>query len=200
MKTKICTKCRSLKNINEFHKDKNRKDGFSLWCKKCANKSAMKWEKQNKRKYREYQKNYKLLHKKERITYDKKYRQINKQKRRKYGIIYENQRRKTDIVFKILCNLRNRILCAIKRNYKSKKTVQLIGCSIGQLKDYLGNKFTKDMTWTNYGKWHIDHIRPCCSFDLSKAREQYKCFNYTNLQPLWAKDNLKKGVKYEKNI
>ena len=58
---------------------------------------------------------------------------INKQKRRKYGIIYENQRRKTDIVFKILCNLRNRILCAIKRNYKSKKTVQLIGCSIGQI-------------------------------------------------------------------
>lgn len=80
--------------------------------------------------------------------------------------------------------------------------MKLVGCSLEQLKKHLQSKFTKGMTWENYGtgwhgkgmkEWHIDHIRPCASFDLSKASEQKKCFNYSNLQPLWAKDNLSKN-------
>ncbi len=51
------------------------------------------------------------------------------------------------------------------------------------------------MSWENYGKWHVDHILPCASFDLGKPEEQFKCFNYKNLQPLWATDNLKKQAK-----
>ena len=58
-------------------------------------------------------------------------------------------------------------------------------------------KFVSGMSWENYGKWHIDHIKPCASFNLLEEDEQKKCFHYTNLQPLWAKDNLKKGGKYE---
>ena len=53
------------------------------------------------------------------------------------------------------------------------------------------------MSWDNYGDWHIDHIRPCCSFDLSKIEEQEKCFHYSNLQPLWAEENMTKGGKYD---
>jgi len=68
-----------------------------------------------------------------------------------------------------------------------------------QRKEYLQNQFKKGMTWKNYGKgkrkWCVDHIKPCCSFDLSKPEEQKKCFHYTNLQPLWAKENRQKGVK-----
>jgi hypothetical protein len=52
------------------------------------------------------------------------------------------------------------------------------------------------MTWDNYGSWHIDHIKPCSLFDLSKVSEQLECFHYLNLQPLWAKDNLQKSNKY----
>jgi len=81
--------------------------------------------------------------------------------------------------------------------------MKLLNCSIGKLKRYLAKKFYLrvdglKMTLKNYGLWHIDHIIPCASFDLSKPSEQKKCFHYTNLQPLWAKDNLSKGVNYEK--
>ena len=63
---------------------------------------------------------------------------------------------------------------------------------------YFENKFSDGMSWDKVGKYiHIDHIRPCSSFDLKNAEEQKKCFHYTNLQPLWATDNLKKGSKYK---
>jgi hypothetical protein len=78
----------------------------------------------------------------------------------------------------------------------------LIGCEIDYLMYHLQHKFKKGMTWDNHGsgnngkgmkEWHIDHIKPCSSFDLSKPEEQQKCFHYTNLQPLWVKENWKKG-------
>ncbi len=61
------------------------------------------------------------------------------------------------------------------------------------MKKYLEGKFTEGMTWENHGTWHIDHRRPICSFNLLDEEEQKKCFHYTNLQPLWATDNLSKG-------
>ena len=82
---------------------------------------------------------------------------------------------------------------------KSAATLELLGCSVEELKKHLENQFIKGMTWNNYGLhgWHIDHIKPCASFDLTKEEEQRKCFHYTNLQPLWAKDNLSKSNKYQ---
>jgi hypothetical protein len=109
---------------------------------------------------------------------------------------YDKNKRKIDNNFKILCNLRIRICNTLKRNTKSVSTLNLLGCSIEFLKKHLQSKFQSGMSFSNYGKWHIDHIRPCKSFDLSKVSEQRKCFNYTNLQPLWARDNLSKGDKY----
>ena len=61
---------------------------------------------------------------------------------------------------------------------------------------YLDAKFTDGMSWENHGEWHIDHILPCASFNLLIEDEQRKCFHYTNLQPLWAKDNLSKAANY----
>ena len=95
-------------------------------------------------------------------------------------------------------NLRIRINLALKGNPKLSTTMKLVGCSIERLKQHLEKQFKMGMSWNNYGKWHIDHIRPCASFDLSKPSEQKKCFNYTNLQPLWAEENLKKPKGYKK--
>jgi len=90
-------------------------------------------------------------------------------------------------------NLRSRTRHALKGKSKSAATLELIGCSSKELRCYIESLFTKGMSWDNYGKWHIDHILPCNSFDLTLESEQRKCFNYKNLQPLWAKDNLRKG-------
>jgi hypothetical protein len=103
-------------------------------------------------------------------------------------------------------NLRTRLNSALKRNSKKGKTLELLGCSIEQLKDHLQKKFTEGMTWDNYGsgicgkgmkEWHIDHIIPCSSFILKEEEEQYRCFHYTNQQPMWAKENWDKHDKID---
>ena len=111
-----------------------------------------------------------------------------------------NLRRKTDECFRVEDNLRRRINIAMRRSdtYKSAHTMELIGCTVPELKAHLESLFTDGMSWKNYGYngWHVDHVRPVSSFDLSDPIQQKLCFNYTNLQPLWATDNLKKGCKW----
>jgi hypothetical protein len=148
---------------------------------------------------------YRELHRKERLEYMKQYYQINKEKMKlessasnEHQRKYQKKRRK-NINYRLLDGLRNRIYYAIKKNYKSIRTLKLLGCSIETLKRHLELKFKQGMSFSNYGKWHIDHIRPCASFDLSKPKEQHKCFHYTNLQPLWAKENLEKHDKIIKS-
>jgi uncharacterized FlaG/YvyC family protein len=140
-----------------------------------------------------YQEEYSKKHRKE---INKRMRIYTKKHRQKINEFIRNKI-KTNINFKLACNLRHRVIKVIKGNYKSKSTIKLLGCTVEHLKQHLQKQFTKGMSWSNYGYygWHIDHIQPCSSFDLSKPTEQIKCFNYKNLQPLWAKDNLKKHNK-----
>lgn len=109
------------------------------------------------------------------------------------------KRRKNNIDYRIKSRLRDRLRDALKSQSIKKQyhTIDLLGCSIIELKALIENKFKDGMTWSNYGKngWHIDHIKPCCSFNLLKKEEQEKCFHYTNLQPLWQRENLQKSGK-----
>ena len=88
-------------------------------------------------------------------------------------------------------------MSALRKNRKVTSVMNLIGCNIDELKEHLESKFVDGMTWENQGfyGWHIDHIIPCYFFHLDNIEEQKKCFNYTNLQPLWAKDNNEKRNK-----
>lgn len=115
---------------------------------------------------------------------------------------YQSGRRKTDPVFRMLLNLRGRVKNAMKSSgaRKSAKTRNLIGCTIPQLRKHLEGLFLPGMSWANYGDWHIDHIRPCCSFDLLDPKQQRACFHFSNLQPLWAKDNFNKSGKWEATV
>jgi len=113
-------------------------------------------------------------------------------------LLNEKRRIKTkkDPKFKLSIILRSRILKALKGVKKNKSTLKLLGVKdIEFVWNYLEKSFKPGMKRENHGKWHIDHIKPCASFDLTKASEQRKCFHYTNLQPLWASENLAKGSK-----
>ena len=112
---------------------------------------------------------------------------------------YKRNRIKTDINFRLAHNLRNRLRHAIKNNQKVGSAVRDLGCSVQELKEHLENQFTEGMSWDNYGLygWHIDHITPLASFNLEDREQFLQAANYTNLQPLWAEDNLRKGDKCE---
>lgn len=96
-----------------------------------------------------------------------------------------------------MSSMRARLWLALKGKNKTSTTLDLIGCDTEELRRHLESQFTKGMNWNNYGinGWHVDHIEPCASFDLTDEDQQKKCFHYTNLQPLWAKDNLRKSNK-----
>lgn len=155
------------------------------------------WGIKNKDKVRKQRKEYRAKNKEKQQLYSRKYIKENYQKKLKYNNLYRKNRRKKDPFYKIQNNLRARIWKVLKRkkNVKSRGTTELLGCSIIEFKKYLESKFQAGMTWGNYGKWHIDHIKPCASFDLSKSKQQKLCFHYTNLQPLWALDNIRKSAK-----
>lgn len=128
---------------------------------------------------------------------------------RKRLLARENQKRrlKTEPAFKMLTACRNRItyaLLALKKRkrvaFKSASTQQLLGCDASQLVQHLESQFDAGMSWENHGGpfgWEVDHIKPCAKFDLTLPEQQRACFHYTNLQPLWKKDNLAKRSKYE---
>jgi len=147
----------------------------------------------NKNKISTSEKQYYIEHKGELNLYSKKYYKKHKEKIIEQKRKYEGNKLQIDINFRIKHYLRSRLRKALKGINKSKSTRKLIGCSIEQLKNHLESQFKPGMSFSNYGKWHIDHIKPCFSFDLSKAEEQAKCFHYTNLQPLWAEENLRKN-------
>lgn len=112
---------------------------------------------------------------------------------------YNKKRRSTDPLYKLQHNMRtlgNRVVKYLALGKKPARTEKWQGCTAEELKAYLESLFTEGMTWDNYGKygWHIDHIRPVSSF----APEEWEQINhYTNLQPLWAEDNLKKHNNYK---
>lgn len=92
-------------------------------------------------------------------------------------------------------NSKNRARSILKQLDIKKDAGELLGCTTENFVSYIETRFVKGMTWENYGAkgWHIDHIRPCASFDLTDIEQQKACFHYTNLQPLWARDNCRKG-------
>ena len=155
----------------------------------------------NKIERKEYNRQYYIANKKKIDKISNEYRmthkEIIKKYQKKYYKKYWKLRIKHDMNFKMVRNLRTRIWHALRGENKSQSTMKLLGCSIEYLKVYLEKQFKKGMSWLNNNKtgWHIDHIKPCASFDLSKKSEQRKCFHYTNLQPLWAKENKRKGAR-----
>lgn len=221
-------KCSKL-CVDEFRRIKNRKLYVKIHIEKecfiCKNKFFVKLKNQylcSKKCQIQYREIYRLNHlerlkqihkiymsnpinKQHFIEYSKKWNLKNKDKVLRSNFIRNKNRFKNDINYRILIQIRNRIRQAfrVNRNYKKQnKTINLLGCTILQLKQYLEKQFKEGMSWENHSifGWHIDHIIPCSSFDLSKKEEQEKCFHYSNLQPLWAYENWSKNKKIQEKL
>ena len=115
--------------------------------------------------------------------------------KKRYEMYYSNT------LFKIINNMRTRLRIFMKSKNikKNNKTIVILGAGPEMIKEHIEKQFKDGMSWENYGYygWHIDHIRPISSFDLSDPAQVKECFHYSNLQPLWAIDNLKKSDSWE---
>ena len=182
----------------EKRREKYEKNKDKDWYKEASLKAKQKFVASGKKA--EADKRYaqsefgKQSHEKARKTWQKKFEE-------KVGMPFSSYRLKTDPQFKLHCRLNTRVHKALERDgtVKANKTTQLVGCSIKELKDYLQAHWEKGMNWENYTKegWHIDHIRPCASFDLTDNEQQKVCFNWRNLMPMWGQENMEKGDRYE---
>ncbi len=196
MVKKICSKCKIEKTIDEFINSKRNKDGKACVCRKCnsdrgkvyalnnidkVKQRTKKWAENNPDKVKEKERRW-IKNNPEKI----------KEKRRNY----EKRRKQNDPAFKIKSNYSSLISNSLKiRGIKKPgKTIELLGCSIEFFIIHLTNQFTDGMCLENYGKWHIDHIIPFASAgkDLDKLKQ---LCHYSNLQPLWAIDNIMKRDK-----
>lgn len=166
---RLCKKCSNLLPFSIFRKDRNY---VTYTCQPC---------------HLDFLKQYRQKNKKRISLQQAEWHQNNKE--------YVLNRRKSTPQLKISNALRVRLNLALKANQKQGSAVEDLGCSVVELKNYLESKFQPGMTWDNWSRdgWHIDHVRPLASFDLTSREQLLKACHYTNLQPLWAKDNLSKG-------
>lgn len=212
---KKCYKCLKTRLVKYFNKRKASKDGLQKVCKDCSRLQSKDFYFKNKQLYKDlylkdretilnrnkkWNKNNRdkvIQHKQKFMSnnpdYYSKYRKENKKILNRKTSLRDNFRRKTDILFKLQKNYRNRLYDYYRGTNRSKRSEEIIGLSWTEFKIYLENKFLIGMTWENYGEWHIDHIIPLASANSPKELENL--FHYTNCQPLWAKDNILKGAK-----
>ena len=149
----------------------------------------------NKEKIAELNKSYSEKNKEKIANYKRQHYLENKEKIKKYRNEWRSNKVKIDSLFKLTNNTRTLIKQSFRRNGYSKnsKTYQILGCTFEEFKQHLEKQFTDGMSWNNIGQWHMDHIYPV---SLAKDEDELiKLNHYTNFQPLWAEDNLKKSNK-----
>ena len=223
MEKKVCTQCGLEKELFKFWKRSASKDGHNASCKACSSNYDTQ-RKEQRKKYnedyyknnggRQYSRDYYYKNQEHRRQYSRDYYKKNREAKLQYSKDYSKNNRKAineyiknksdkDINFKLNRRIRATINTEINRNRnkntKSYKTLELLGCSISEARSYLESKFLEGMSWDNHGLkgWHIDHIKPLASFDLTDPEQQKQAFHYTNLQPLWWRENLQKGSRWQ---
>jgi len=204
---KKCKKCLNIKSFELFNKRSDTKDGFAHECRECSKKRGKIYYITNKTKLKNYQKEFYKNNSNSIIERSKSYRLENRdiirdydkkrqKSRKEYLNEYSKKRREVDVLFRLSSNLRGRISKFLKN--KSKPTKKIIGIELDELKYYLESLFSEGMSWDNYGTWHIDHIIPLSS--AKNEEELIKLCHYTNLQPLYARDNIIKSNKINNGV
>ena len=194
----ICFKCKQTLPISEFGKNSFNKNGLQAACKSC--KSKMDKEYRNDPRFRE-----RILEEKRqdyielRKNNPEKYEERLRKRRETRDYSDEYQQVQQDPFRKAKDAIRKTILAALKvRNISKSKlcmrTEEIVDCSFMHFKQHIESQFQKGMSWKNHGEWHLDHIIPLATHE--DLDELIKLNHWTNFQPLWAEDNMKKGDSY----
>lgn len=215
---KICSRCNQTLLIENFGRNKHTRDGVSYWCKPCSKKNSDEQYAKNREARIEQQKTRQASSKEKKADYDKQWRIKNQEELVQRDALYyrehkeqinqkAKERRKTDPIFKLVGHLRSRLHTILTQVNlpKTKKMPEYLGCTLPELKVHLEKQFTEGMTWENQGEWHLDHKIPLdaagvwnldktISIELTEPRVYQLC-HYTNLQPLWGSDNIRKSNK-----
>jgi hypothetical protein len=171
---KVCSICNIDKSIDNYYKSYRHKDGYFKWCNKC-HEIKVKNKGNNKKIKRtpEYMREY-------------------------------NKNRFSNIEYMLKHAMRSNLHSYLRKDLKCSKqstTIKYLGCSIEFLKKWFEYNFDKNMSWNNRGLyWHIDHIKPCSSFDLTIQIDIYDCYNWSNLRPLERFENINKSNIIDNNL
>ena len=210
---KFCVKCNKIKSVDNFHFNKNTKDGFHCYCKDCRKILSKIYNKENKERENKKSRKYWWENREKNLEKRKEYYQENKNWLSKnYKIYYRNnkkkfnerskkynkKRRAIDPVFKLNGNISNGIFKALRdrgTTKQGKSTFDILPYTVNQLMQRLECQFKINMSWDNYGKWHVDHKKSKSSFNYQSVNDQsfFDCWVLSNLQPLWAEDNFIKN-------
>jgi hypothetical protein len=206
---KKCSKCKEIKHTDQFNRNKSRKDGLQCYCRDCEKECGKKWRKGNTEYIKQSNKQWKEDNSDHVKEYNKKYNKDNteqkqakdrewKDNNRDHLAQYRKNKRKNDSLYKLICNIRSNVGQSFKRACKGmfrkeSKTQDILGCDFNFFINHIASQFAEGMALDNHGEWHLDHKIP-----LSTAQTEediIRLCHYTNYQPLWAKDNMKKHNK-----
>jgi hypothetical protein len=220
---KTCSKCKETQSIENFGKDKSKKDGLRPSCKSCKKVTDKVYSSDNKEKIKEKDKNYYDKNKESikeksknwykdnlpKATESRKNWYINNfktiknqkieyniknfEKNKEYMKIYQRERYRTNFKYRIKTILNKRIRDYIK---KKQSTLSFLGCSIEFFIEWISYQFDENMSWENQGNyWAFDHVKPCASFDFNIQEEILNCYHWSNLRPCEKIENCSKGSK-----
>lgn len=185
---KLCKHCGNEYPIEEFRYGKSS-------CYSCQKEMSREWKKKNKERMAEYGHQWRQKHHEAIQAYNAAYAQANKEVIQRRSSKYHTERAKVDFGFKLAKNLRTSLRHLVKLGNMAKgaKALQLLGCELEFLKTWFKYNFTSDMNFENHGVvWHIDHTIPVSLFNLTNNEEAKACFHWSNLKPMYAKDNMSK--------
>ena len=160
--------------------------------KKAHAEAGKKWLEENRDKVRAYQSDYRKRNILRIKAYERKYYQDNRERCIRRQLVLE----KSTPNRRIASTLRKQLNRWVKKSSGRHSTQELLGCSFSEFREWIELKFKRGMKWDNYGRvWHIDHVMPCCAFDLTRQDQVKICFHFTNLRPMSARANLSKNRK-----
>lgn len=215
VKEKRCYACGEIKPIEQFHRNKSKKDGHSEECKPCKVRRTVAWGRRNKGKKAIQAKRWSCSHRAEIAAKSKKWREANPEIRRerlarwrkanpekdKAARIRHMKKKLSTVEGKLNHSMSRSIWQALKRN-KNGSWRALVDFNLEDLKRHLEKQFKDGMTWENYGEWEIDHKIPISVFNYKKATDEdfKRCWCLKNFQPLWKTENIRKSNKLTKQF